>query len=66
MRTTLNIPDDLMNALMAETGEKNKTLLIRRSLEELLKRIRRQNLKRLKGKVDLEIDLPAEREKDLT
>jgi len=65
MRTTLNIPDDLMSALMTETGEKNKTLLIRRSLEELLKRIRRQNLKRLKGKVDLEIDLATEREKDL-
>jgi hypothetical protein len=65
MRTTLNIPDDLMSALMAETGENNKTLIIRKSLEELLKRIRRQNLKRLKGKIDLDIDLAAEREKDL-
>lgn len=65
MRTTLNIPDDLMSALMAETGENNKTLIIRKSLEELLKRIRRQNLKRLKGKIDLDLDLALEREKDL-
>jgi len=65
MRTTLNIPDDLMGALMAETGEKNKTLLIRKSLEELLGRVRRQNLKSLRGKMDLEIDLAKEREKDL-
>jgi hypothetical protein len=66
MRTTLNIPGDLMSSLMKETGEKNKTLLIKRSLEELLSRVRRQNLKNLKGKIDLEIDLAAEREKDRT
>ncbi len=65
MRTTLNIPDELMNALMAETGERNKTLLIRRSLEDLLLKIRRENLKRLRGKMDLEVDLEALRKKDL-
>jgi len=66
MRTTLNLPDDLVNTLMTETGVKNKTLLIRRSLEELLGRIRRENLKRLRGKMELEIDLEALRKKDLT
>lgn len=65
MRTTLNIPDDLMNALITETGENNKTLLIRRSLEEMLNRVRRQNLKRLRGKLDLGIDLTVMRKKDL-
>jgi hypothetical protein len=64
MRTTLNIPDDLMTALMAETGEKNKTLLIRRSLEETLNRIRREALKSLRGKMGLEIDLDALRKRD--
>jgi len=66
MRTTLNIPDDLMKDLMDETGEKNKTLLVRRSLEEMLQRLRRENLKSLRGKLQLDIDLEALRKRDLT
>lgn len=66
MRTTLIIPDDLMNDLVEETGEKSKTLLVRRSLEEMLERVRRENLKRLRGKIDLDIDLESLRTKDLT
>jgi hypothetical protein len=66
MRTTLIIPDDLMNDLMEETGEKSKTLLVRRSLEEMLQRVRRESLKRLRGKIDLDIDLETLRTKDLT
>lgn len=65
MRTTLIIPDDLMRDLMNETGEKSKTLLVRRSLEEMLNRVRRQNLQHLRGKIDLDIDLKALRSKDL-
>ena len=64
MRTTLIIPDDLMKDLMKETGEKSKTLLVRRSLEEMLQRVRRENLKRLRGKLPLETDLEALRNKD--
>jgi Arc/MetJ family transcription regulator len=65
MRTTLIIPDDLMKDLMEETGEKSKTLLVRRSLKEMLERVRRENLKRLRGKIDLDIDLESVRTKDL-
>jgi len=65
MRTTLIIPEELMTDLMKETGEKSKTLLVRRSLEEMLNRVRRQNLKHLRGKIDLDIDLEALRSKDL-
>lgn len=65
MRTTLIIPDDLMNALVEETGEKSKTVLVRRSLEEMLQRVRRENLKRLRGKIDLDIDLETLRTKDI-
>jgi hypothetical protein len=66
MRTTLIIPDDLMNDLMEETGEKSKTLLVRRSLEIMLEHVRGENLKRLRGKIDLDIDLETLRKKDLT
>jgi hypothetical protein len=65
MRTTLIIPDELMRDLMKETGENSKTMLVRRSLEEMLNRVRRQNLKHLRGKVDLDIDLKVLRSKDL-
>ena len=66
MRTTLIIPDDLMKGLMEETGEKSKTTLVCRSLEEMLQRVRRENLKRLRGKIDLDIDLETLRTKDLS
>lgn len=66
MRTTLIIPDDLMKDLMEETGETSKTVLVRRSLEEMLQRVRRENLKRLRGKVRLDLDLKSLRRKDLT
>ncbi len=65
MRTTLIIPDELMKDLMEETGETSKTLLVCRSLEEMLQRVRREKLKRLRGQLDLDIDLEALRTKDL-
>ena len=66
MRTTLIIPDDLMKNLMEETREKSKTLLVCRSFEERLQRVRRENLKRLRGTIPLDIDLETLRTKDLT
>ena len=66
MRTTLIIPDKLMKDLMEETGETSKTVLVRRSLEEMLQKVRRENLKGLRGKIDLDIDLEALRPKDVT
>ncbi len=65
MRTTLILPEDLIKELMKETGETSKTRLVRRSLEEMLKRVRRENLKRLRGQVHLDLDLDSVRRKDL-
>ena len=65
MRTTLIIPEGLIKELMKETGETNKTRLVRRSLEEMLKRVRRENLKRLRGRLLLDLDLDSVRRKDL-
>jgi|MudIll2142460700_1097286.scaffolds.fasta_scaffold47161_2 hypothetical protein len=65
MRTTLIIPDRLMKDLMEETGETSKTAIVSRALEEMLQRVRRDNLKNLRGKLDLDIDLEALRTKDL-
>ena len=65
MRATLNIPDSLINQLIAETGEKNKTRIIRTALEEMLKKIKRKNFKKLRGKIDLDIDLEKFRNQDM-
>ena len=65
MRTTLIIPEGLIKELMKDTGETNKTRLVRRSLEEMLKRVRRENLKRLRGRLLLDLDLDSVRRKDL-
>ena len=65
MRATLNIPDSLINQLIAETGEKNKTRIIRTALEEMLRKIKRKNFKKLRGKIDLDIDLEKFRAQDM-
>ncbi len=65
MRTTLIIPDDLMKDLMEAADENNKTLLVRRALEEMLQRLRRESLKSLRGKLQLDIDLETLRKRDL-
>ena len=65
MRATLNIPDSLINQLIAETGEKNKTRIIRTALEEMLRKIKRKNFKKLRGKIDLDIDLEKFRGQDM-
>ena len=68
MRTTLNIPDTLINELMLETGERNKTRLINTALEEMLRTIRRKKLIAMNGKLELDLtkeELINEREKDM-
>jgi|APLow6443716910_1056828.scaffolds.fasta_scaffold197829_1 hypothetical protein len=65
MRITLNLPDGLLDELGKETGERNKTLLIRTALEEMLKRAKRERLLTLRGKLSLDIDFASWREKDV-
>ena len=65
MRITLNLPDDLMNELIKITGVKNKTQLIRTSLETMLKKAKRDKLLERRGKIKLDLDLEALRGKDM-
>ena len=53
---------------MFETGEKNKTRLIKSALEEMLRTIRRKKLISMSGKLELDLtkeELINEREKDM-
>ena len=66
MRTTLNLPDDLVKELVSVTGEKNKTLLIRTALADMLKRIKREKLIEYRGKIELDLNLDELRRRDMT
>lgn len=68
MRTTVNVPDALINDLVIETGERNKTRLIRIALEDMLRAIKRKKLINLSGKMELDLtveELVNEREMDM-
>lgn len=63
MRTTLDIPKDLIQEAMKVTGAKTKSQLIKDALQEQIDRAKRKKLIALKGTVDLDIDLDILRDR---
>ena len=61
MRTTLNAPEDLMEEAMRITRFRSKTDVVIYSLKELIRRKRLEELKDLKGKIEVDIDLNRSR-----
>ena len=61
MRTTLDLPVELVEEARAALGFKSKTDTIVLALRELVRRRRVDDLKDLLGRVDLEIDLSKSR-----
>ncbi|GAB4237239.1 MAG: type II toxin-antitoxin system VapB family antitoxin [Ekhidna sp.] len=59
MRTTLDLPEELIKEAMEITGSKTKSALIKEALEAQVKRIKRKRLLSFKGKLDLDIDLDS-------
>ncbi len=57
MRTTLDLPENLLKEAMKTTHIQTKTKVIITALEELIRKSKISGLKRFKGKVDLDIDL---------
>ena len=58
MRTTLDLPEDLLNEAMRTTHIQTKTKVIITALEELIRKTKIAELKQFKGQVsDLDIDL---------
>lgn len=57
MRTTLDLPEDLVEEAMKATNIKTKTKLIVAALEQLIRKSKIAEIKNYKGKVDLDIDL---------
>lgn len=63
MRTTLDLPEDLLKKAMKAAHIKTKTRVIITALEELIRKSRISELKNFKGKVNLDIDLDAVRDR---
>ena len=61
MRTTLDLPDDLLQEAQRLLGFKWKTDVVVLSLRELIRRRRIEGLKELLGQVTLDIDVPRSR-----
>ena len=61
MRTTLDIPEDLLREAQQQLGLKSKTDVVIFSLKELLRRRKIEDLKSLAGKVELQINTPKNR-----
>jgi Arc/MetJ family transcription regulator len=61
MRTTLDLPDDLLEEARKLLGFKSKTDTVVVSLRELVRRRRIEDLKALLGAVKLDIDVPRSR-----
>ena len=57
MRTTLDLPDNLVNEAMKVTSIRTKTKVIITALEQLIRKSQISEIKEFKGKIDLDIDL---------
>ena len=66
MRTTLDLPEELVEQARNALGFKSKTDTVVLALREVVRRRRLDELKDLLGRVDLQIDIPASRRRPLT
>lgn len=64
MRTTIDLPEDLIAEAMKVTGSKSKIEAIKKALQEVIEREKRLKLLNFKGKIDLNIDLDSLRNRN--
>lgn len=64
MRTTLDIPEKLIEEAMKATGATTKSQLIKDALQAEIDRVKRKRLIAKKGTIDLDIDLDTLRDRN--
>jgi glycosyltransferase A (GT-A) superfamily protein (DUF2064 family) len=63
MRTTLDLPSQLVKDAMEASHQKTKTAAIIAALQDFVRKTRLQELRRFKGQVNLDVDLDAVRKR---
>ena len=63
MRTTLDLPEELLSEAMKITSTGTKTGVIILALRELIRKSKISDLKKYRGKIDLGIDLDELRDR---
>ena len=63
MRTTLDIPDELLEEARRVSQARSKRATVLAGLEELIKKGRREELRHLAGKVELRVDFGRSRKR---
>jgi Arc/MetJ family transcription regulator len=66
MRTTLDLPTDLVEEARNVLGFKSKTDTVVLALREVVRRSRVDELKALMGRVQLDVDIPRSRRRPRT
>ncbi len=57
MRTTIDIPEDLIKEAMRITKASTKTDLIKKALRDIIQKHKIKSLKNYKGKINFSVDL---------
>ena len=65
MRTTLNIKDDMIDALLKRTKSKTKTKAVEMAIREYLERKSIEDLIALSGNIHIELDWEKEEEAEI-
>jgi hypothetical protein len=65
MRTTLNIKDDMMDALLKRTKSKTKTKAVEAAIKEYLEKKAIEELIALSGNIHIELDWEKEEEAEV-
>jgi Arc/MetJ family transcription regulator len=63
MRTTVDLPEDLLEEARKATDSKTMRETIVLGLQELIKKDKRERLLQLAGKIDLDLDLSRSRKR---
>lgn len=63
MRTTIEIPEELLKEVMKITGATTKSQAVKLALEEKIALTKRKRLITMKGSIDLDLDLDVLRER---
>ncbi|MBA4302028.1 antitoxin of type II TA system, VapB [Algoriphagus alkaliphilus] len=63
MRTTIEIPEELLEEVMKLTGATTKSQAIKLVLEEKIAQTKRKRIINMKGSIDLDLDLDVLRDR---